>query len=492
MRQSTTIIHPPWATKFRKPGTELRLIKNRYYLYAYKTVYNPATKKPKKVSGACLGSITKEFGFKESAKRLVEKNANWKVGQSIVVKEYGVSILIYKRLKLYVQRLEKFFPHSWQQIVAIAYCRFVYRCPLKSIVYRLESSFLYELTGMATFNDKTASGVLNNIGGQKEQLYAYMKSFIGKDDYILMDGTSLVSKSANIGLARKGYNTQNNFDGQVNLLYVYSATTRMPVFYRLLPGNIRDVKAFKNTLALTGIKQAIIVTDKGFYSKANITLLRSEKLSYIIPLKRDNHQIDYTALVNNTFKIKGQYFTHEKRIVWYLQRSTEDGETIHLFLDDSLKLKEESDYLTRIKNNPETNSIEAYQSRMHQFGTIALLTEKKLFNSEEVYETYKSRMFIETMFDGMKNILEADHTYMQNEQTMEGWMFVNHLCLQWYQELYIELKEKQLIKKISVNDYIQLLTDVKKIKINNQWHLNEFTNATHKLISKIGINLYNT
>ena len=30
---------------------------------------------------------------------------------------------------------------------------------------------------------------------------------------------------------------------------------------------------------------------------------------------------------------------------------------------------------------------------------------------EEVYETYKSRMAIEVMFDGMKNILEVDHTY---------------------------------------------------------------------------------
>ncbi|HRO83252.1 MAG TPA: transposase [Niabella sp.] len=49
--------------------------------------------------------------------------------------------------------------------------------------------------------------------------------------------------------------------------------------------NIRDVKAFKNTLAMSGVKKAIIVADKGFYSKANITLLREEKPDYIIPLK---------------------------------------------------------------------------------------------------------------------------------------------------------------------------------------------------------------
>ena len=78
---------------------------------------------------------------------------------------------------------------------------------------------------------------------------------------------------------------------------------------------------------------------------------------------------------------------------------------------------------------------------------------------------------------------------MQDEQTLNGWMFINHITLQWYQQLYIELKDKELIKKISVNDYIQLLTDVKKIKINNKWYLNEFTKNTRDLIEKVGIKI---
>lgn len=98
-------------------------------------------------------------------------------------------------------------------------------------------------------------------------------------------------------------------------------------------------------------------------------------------------------------------------------------------------------------------------------------------------------MSIEVFFDSMKNVLDIDHTYMQNEQTLQGWMFINHLTLQWYQHLYIELKEKNLIGKISVNDYIKLLTDVKKIRINNQWYLNECTSVTQKLMKKVGIDI---
>ena len=108
---------------------------------------------------------------------------------------------------------------------------------------------------------------------------------------------------------------------------------------------------------------------------------------------------------------------------------------------------------------------------------------------QQVYQTYKGRMAIEVMFDGMKNVLDADHTYMQDEQTLQGWMFINNIVLQWYQHLYIELKEKELLKKISVNDYIQLLTDVRKVKINDTWLLNEFTNQTQKLVGKLNIKL---
>jgi len=43
------------------------------------------------------------------------------------------------------------------------------------------------------------------------------------------------------------------------------------------------------------------------------------------------------------------------------------------------------------------------------------------------------------------------------------------------------------LKQYSVNDYIQLLTDLKKININGQWHLNEITKTSGKMIEKLGL-----
>lgn len=61
--------HPIWATKYREPGKELRLLNGRYYLYEISARYDPERKRSVKVTGKILGRITKEEGFIESEKR---------------------------------------------------------------------------------------------------------------------------------------------------------------------------------------------------------------------------------------------------------------------------------------------------------------------------------------------------------------------------------------------------------------------------------------
>src|ERR1700723_485576 len=93
--------HPQWALKYRKEGTELRFLKGRYYLYAYKTVYDKGKQRPKKVSGQLLGSITEKDGFIPSAKRALESSANTPQIATVRCKEYGVASLVTSALAQY-------------------------------------------------------------------------------------------------------------------------------------------------------------------------------------------------------------------------------------------------------------------------------------------------------------------------------------------------------------------------------------------------------
>ena len=55
--------HPEWALKFKTPGTELRLIRGRYYLYNFTSKWDPEKKRPKKVTLGSVGTITEEHGL---------------------------------------------------------------------------------------------------------------------------------------------------------------------------------------------------------------------------------------------------------------------------------------------------------------------------------------------------------------------------------------------------------------------------------------------
>ncbi len=66
--------HPQWAVKHRKPGTELKLIGGKYYLYGVTSVYDKTTKKSRKISLGIIGRITEEDGLIPSDKRILKEN----------------------------------------------------------------------------------------------------------------------------------------------------------------------------------------------------------------------------------------------------------------------------------------------------------------------------------------------------------------------------------------------------------------------------------
>jgi len=76
-------------------------------------------------------------------------------------------------------------------------------------------------------------------------------------------------------------------------MFIFSVNQQSPVYYRLLPGNIKDVSAFKLCLQESGVEDVTVIIDKGFASKKNIETLLKEELKFIIPLPRDSKLIDY-------------------------------------------------------------------------------------------------------------------------------------------------------------------------------------------------------
>ena len=480
---------PDWVLAHKRSGAEIRHISGHYYLYSVSSKWNADKKRPQKITGKILGKITPE-GFVPSSKDGLRRSlATGPDLSTVAVKEYGLCCFIQQHLKDLLARLAGHYPVEWQGLVALAYCRLAFQSSIRQMPFHLAHRYLSELYPHLALNDKKISLLLRQIGRDRARAAAFMRSFVQRGEHILVDLTHLPLKSEHIPLSRPGYNSHMDFQPQCNVLYVFSASLRLPVFYRLLPGNIREVKAIRLTLQESQVKDCVLVADKGFFSRQNIEALQADNLRYIIPLRRNNALIDGEKLRPDTIKSGANYFKFEKRFIWHNAKTSPDGQTLFLFLDEALKLKEEQDYLRRIEQLPENHTLQKFHEHKPRFGSIALLTNLTDKTPAEIYATYKGRAAIESMFDHLKNILEADRSYMQNEETLQGWLFVNHLALLTVYRIYHLLVEQKLIAKYSINDFIEHLKEIRTIKSQNNWVLAEILKSTADLITKLNMKL---
>ena len=56
---------------------------------------------------------------------------------------------------------------------------------------------------------------------------------------------------------------------------------------------------------------------------------------------------------------------------------------------------------------------------------------------------------------------------MQNEEALQGWMFINHTAMQIVYSIFEQLKGAKLTKKHSIADAVMHLSNIKKVQVNN-------------------------
>jgi Transposase DDE domain len=479
--------YPDWVLKHRTKGTAIHQIQGKYYLYEVSSAWNKEKKKSERKTGRSLGRITPQ-GLQPRMKTGMQASTVSQRLGSISVKEYGLSFFIETTFKEQMALLAEYFPEHWQTLLYVAYCRLVFQSSIRQMPFHVAHSYLSEMYKCADMSEKKISLALRDIGRDRTNVAGFMRQGIGTGEQVLIDMTNIPSKSGQMGLIKAGYDSDQQFNTQFNLLYLYSSTMQRPTFYRLVAGNIREVSAMRLTIQESGVKDCIIIADKGFYSQSNVEELQAEKLRFIIPLKRDNKLIQYELLDESALKNKNQYFAFEQRYVWYQSYAIQGTENhLCLFLDENLKIKEQSDYLRRIDEKTNGYTFEKFLLKKTEFGTMAILSNIKGRTPPEIYAAYKSRMDIENTFDAMKTILEADKTYMQQEDVLQGWMFANHIALQWYYTLYHRLNATKQNSKYSVKDLIEHLREIRIAKIGEEWIRTEVIKKSQQLLDKINL-----
>lgn len=477
--------YPEWVNKHRKPGTEIRKLGDKFYQYEVSSYYDKEKKKGRKKTGKFLGTLSEAGGFKEAKLMKVSRTYKGLIVKNITTKEYGLSAFIQSYCKDILDPLKAYFPQQWEWMLVALYSRLLHTSPIKNMGYYYTKSYLSEQLNI-TVNAKAISQLIRELGADRKPLADYMKRMAGDEKFVLIDATSIVSYSDNLTRACTGLSKNKTYEPIFNLLYFYSPHSYLPAYYRLFNGNIKDVKMLATTIKESKFKDAIIIGDKGFFSEDNLIYLESETLQYIVPLRRNSTLINYKKYENLTKS--NHHFLFEKRVIYYDSYPLSDSRSIYLFVDEQMMIKEKRDFIFRMHKETPSYTPEAFTDQLPQFGSFSLITNMEA-SAETIFLNYKSRMSIEVLFDGVKNILGNDYTYMHNDEALEGWMFINHLALLVHHKIYALLKEKKLISKYSIRDFIEYLADVKKVKINDEWMMEPIIEEQKKLLRQTGVTI---
>jgi transposase len=430
------------------------------------------------------------------------------------------------------------FPKNYKQILSLAY----YLVIQKHSPYYCFDRFNidhYHPFGKNITSQESSNLLLNITDDAKNTFFKLQAERRLENEYLAYDTTSISSMSKQIKLNKWGRNKDKEHLSQVNLALLFGEKSFLPVYYRLLPGNISDVSLIVNLIKeikFLNIKNFKLVLDRGFYSAENINLLYSSGIDFIISAKRNltfikenlekykedllkNDNYDFDANIhaltipldwNYIKKTKsGQIEFEQKRQLYlhmYFNAARAADEKISLvdninnlikILKENNKLIEKSSsyFLKFINihkdNNGNITSIshnkEAITKHMDECGFFMLLTNYNK-SSSETLKIYKNRDTIEKSFDNIKDILELDRTQVHSDIALQGRLFIAFISLiliSWLQKM---LKINNIYKNHTLNSFINSLDIIElyiyKDKVS---HLGEITEKQKKMYLDLGI-----
>ena len=351
-------------------------------------------------------------------------------------------------------------------------------------------------------------------------------------EFLAYDTTSISSYSNSLKQVKYGMNKDGDPLPQINLALLFGETSRLPVYYRKLPGNITDVKTVQNMLAdidFLELDKVKLVMDSGFYSEDNINALFRKHYKFLISVKislklvkgkldevrstmvsrphySSRYGLYYDSFMTDwdyceTKKRSGKAINDNRRIYLHLfyndQRATDDKIAFNKLLDC---LEEE---LTSGNRNPEhekmyakyyeiretpvrgitlTPKQDAIDAVAKNYGYFALLSNG-IKDPLDALEIYRSKDMIEKAFGNLKERLNMRRTSVSSEDNLEGKLFVQFVALIYLSYIKKAKCENDLFKNYTMQE---LLDELDVIELSEQ------PGRRHRIgeITKKQINLY--
>jgi transposase len=363
-----------------------------------------------------------------------------------------------------------------------------------------------------------------------------------ENEYVAYDTTSVSSYSEYIKAVRYGKNKDQDNLPQINLGLLFGEKSGLPIYYRVLPGNINDVSTMQklvNDMMFLGIKKPKVVTDRGFCSAKNINELYKCHFKFLVSSKTNNA---FVSKLLNKAKTEMRDYRHydlnHELYCWncmewwpYVQKDSSGNTTftekrriyVHIYYN-GLRAEEEKlrfnkklgmteiamknkEQLTKtqkslcqkyfiVKETPKRGiqiqyKEEEIKKRMDQFGYFVLLSND-MKDSGEAIEIYRRKDVVEKAFDNLKERLNMKRTGVNSDQALGGKFFLQFVALIYISYIHKEMVNNNLYKNYTMQTLFDSLDVIEKYEYDGKNDkFSEITEKQRKIFECFGVGVPN-
>jgi transposase len=356
-------------------------------------------------------------------------------------------------------------------------------------------------------------------------------------EYFFYDSTSVSSYSEQLSTVKYGRNKDGDALPQINLALLLGHSSRLPAYYRRLPGNITDVMTIENLVKGVGylsLRKIILVMDRGFYSEKNLNCLYRKHYKFIIgarvSLKLIQEQIapdraDFDRREN--YSPETGLFVKTRALEWnYEETKPRSGKVInekrrmyvHIYYDDHAAADEklrfnkmldamESDILKGrmnpgrekacrkyydIKKTPKRGVSfaprqEVIDEARRNFGFFALLSNVEK-EPVEALRVYRSKDLIEKSFADIKDRLNMRRISVSSEENLDGKLFIEFVALIYLSYVKASMDDAGLFRNYTMQELFDELDVIEKFQQpGSSPYYGEITLKQRKLYEALGV-----
>lgn len=498
-------------------------VANSIYIYEVTSYWDKKKKQPRQKR--------KYLGKKDPQTGELIKEKREKVPK--LSKDYGHIYLLQKVAEQcgLIQTLKEGFPKDFSTLLALAIFEISDGVPLYLFPYWVEANFI---TLVKSIDSKKLSRFMAKIGKMESSRSEFLKLWFKKQGQInslCFDITSISSYIQDVEYIEWGYNRDDEKLPQINLGILSIFETKMPVFYQIYHGSIKDVSTLYNILKqidLFKLTDILLILDRGFYSASNLNEMATKSLKFIIPLPKSNN-LFFNLLKENQKKLFSyrNAFEVNGKILFHIQESvTIKNELLeaHLYFDQeryseqSLRLvtkiigleksviekkfERKSEILQHLKSTSKFFQISRSKSKhlqitrkpriiseyVKRFGVTIMLTSRFQLTPETILKLYRKKDHVEKIFDTLKNEFDGNRLRSHSKETLDGRLFTKFIALILHSALENTLKNNESLRQYSI---IELMYELKKLKVvemsDKTLYLTEMTALQKKIFKAFNL-----